>query len=122
MLTGNKPIFQQLADHITAEILKGTYPEESQIPSINEFAEFFRINPATANKGINILVSQGVIYKKRGIGMFVATGARSILRNEGRQEFINAFISPLVAEATALGVSKDDVLAAVNAAFEAKKG
>ncbi|GAA1046145.1 GntR family transcriptional regulator [Rothia amarae] len=122
MLTGDKPIFQQLADHITAEILKGTYPEESQIPSINEFAEFFRINPATANKGINILVNQGVIYKKRGIGMFVATGARAILLDEGRQEFIRAFISPLVNEASTLGLSKDDVLAAVTDAFEAKKG
>lgn len=122
MLTGDKPIFQLLADHITAEILKGTYPEESQIPSINEFAEFFRINPATANKGINILVNQGVIYKKRGIGMFVATGARAILLDEGRQEFIRAFISPLVNEASTLGLSKDDVLAAITDAFEAKKG
>lgn len=118
MLTGDKPIFQQLADHITAEILKGTYPEEAQIPSINEYAEFFRINPATANKGINILVNQGVIYKKRGIGMFVATGARTILLSEGRQEFISTYISPLVSEASALGMTKDDVLAAISDAFE----
>lgn len=121
MLTGDKPIFQQLADHITAEILKGTYPEDSQIPSINEFAEFFRINPATANKGINILVNQGVIYKKRGIGMFVATGARTILLQEGRQEFIRTFIVPLITEASTLGMSKDDVLAAVTAAFETER-
>lgn len=121
MLTGDKPIFQQLADHITVEILKGTYAEESQIPSINEFAEFFRINPATANKGINLLVNQGVIYKKRGIGMFVATGARTILNHEGRQEFIRVFIDPLVSEAHALGMSKDDVLTALSVAFEQKE-
>lgn len=118
MLTNDKPIFQQLADHITAEILNRTYPEESQIPSINEFAEFFRINPATANKGINILVTQGVIYKKRGIGMFVATGARDLLLHAGREEFIVSFISPLITEALALGMSKEDVLATINREFD----
>lgn len=117
MLTGDKPIFQQLADHITTEILNGTYPEESQIPSINEFAEFFRINPATANKGINILVNQGVIYKKRGIGMFVATGAHDILLAAGKEDFISAYIAPLVAEAQSLGLTQDDVLAAITREF-----
>lgn len=117
MLTGDKPIFQQLADHITTEILNGTYPEESQIPSINEFAEFFRINPATANKGINILVNQGVIYKKRGIGMFVATGAHDILLAAGKEDFISAYIAPLVAEAQSLGFTQDDVLAAITREF-----
>ena len=104
MLTGDKPIFQQLADHMTAEILKGTYPEESQIPSINEFAEFFRINPATANKGINILVNQDVIYKKRGIGMFVASGARNILLRAGQEDFINSYIAPPGHQSKVLGL------------------
>ena len=55
------------------------YPEETQVPSTNEFAAFHRINPATAGKGVNLLVDEGILYKKRGIGMFVADGARERL-------------------------------------------
>lgn len=115
MLTGNKPIFQQIADHISGEILAGTYPEESQVPSTNEFAAFYRINPATAGKGVNLLVDQGVLYKKRGIGMFVAQGAEDILRSARRKEFIAGYIIPLVEEARVLGLSSDEVLAALRA-------
>lgn len=115
MLTGDKPIFQQIADHISGEILAGTYPEESQVPSTNEFAAFYRINPATAGKGVNLLVDQGVLYKKRGIGMFVAQGAQDILRSARRKEFIAGYITPLVEEARVLGLSSDEVLAALQA-------
>lgn len=117
MLAGDKPIFQQIADHISSEILAGTYAEEAQVPSINEFAAFYRINPATANKGINILVNQGILYKKRGIGMFVAAGAREILLDAGRKEFVAQYISPLVAEAKALGMTEADIHAAITASF-----
>ncbi|MFW0112052.1 GntR family transcriptional regulator [Rothia sp. P5766] len=115
MLTGDKPIFQQIADHISGQILAGTYPEESQVPSTNEFAAFYRINPATAGKGVNLLVDQGVLYKKRGIGMFVAQGAQDILRSARRKEFIAGYITPLVEEARVLGLSSDEVLAALQA-------
>lgn len=115
MLTGDKPIFQQIADHISGEILAGTYPEESQVPSTNEFAAFYRINPATAGKGVNLLVDQGVLYKKRGIGMFVAQGAQDILRSARRKEFVAGYITPLVEEARVLGLSSDEVLAALRA-------
>lgn len=115
MLTGDKPIFQQIADHISGEILAGTYPEESQVPSTNEFAAFYRINPATAGKGVNLLVDQGVLYKKRGIGMFVAQGAQDILRSARRKEFVAGYITPLVEEARVLGLSSDEVLAALQA-------
>lgn len=117
MLAGDKPIFQQIADHISGEILAGTYAEEAQVPSINEFAAFYRINPATANKGINILVNQGILYKKRGIGMFVAAGARDILQNERRQHFIEGFVTPLIKESHTLGLTQDNVIAAVVSAF-----
>ncbi|MFW0182061.1 GntR family transcriptional regulator [Rothia sp. CCM 9417] len=115
MLTGDKPIFQQIADHISGQILAGTYPEESQVPSTNEFAAFYRINPATAGKGVNLLVDQGVLYKKRGIGMFVAQGSQDILRSARRKEFIAGYITPLVEEARVLGLSSDEVLAALQA-------
>ncbi|WP_326504043.1 GntR family transcriptional regulator [Rothia nasimurium] len=119
MLTGDKPIFQQIADHISGEILAGTYAEESQVPSTNEFALFYRINPATAGKGVNLLVDQGVLYKKRGIGMFVATGAQDILRTNRRRDFIAGYITPLIDEARTLGMSQDEVLSALRAGFKA---
>ena len=74
---GEKPIFQQIAEGLEDGILLGAFPEEGQIPSITEFSVLYKINPATALKGINLLVEEGVVYKKRGVGMFVAQGARS---------------------------------------------
>ena len=79
MIDDSRPIFVQIAEQIENDILEGTLPEESQVPSTNDFAAFYRINPATAGKGVNRLVDEGLLYKKRGIGMFVATGARAHL-------------------------------------------
>ena len=70
----SRPIFQQIAEQIENDIISGVLPEETQVPSTNEFAAFHRINPATAGKGVNLLVDAGILYKKRGIGMFVADG------------------------------------------------
>ena len=79
-LTEDRPIFQQIAEQLEEAILSGAYPEESQVPSITEYSVQYRINPATALKGINLLVDAGLLYKKRGVGMFVASGAREKLR------------------------------------------
>ena len=76
----DRPIFQQIAEGLEDGILSGAFPEESQIPSITEFSVLYKINPATALKGINLLVEEGVVYKKRGVGMFVQTGAVETLR------------------------------------------
>ena len=118
MLTGDKPIFQQIADQISSEILAGTYAEEDQVPSTNEFALFYRINPATAGKGVNLLVDQGILYKKRGIGMFVAPGAQKMLRTARRRAFIDGYINPLIQEAKTLGLKPDDVVAALQEGFQ----
>src|ERR1700710_2074877 len=75
----SRPIFLQIAEAIENDILAGNLAEEAQVPSTNEFAAFYRINPATAGKGVNLLVDEGILYKKRGIGMFVATGAKERL-------------------------------------------
>ncbi len=102
MFTGESPIFQQLAAKIAGDIVAGTYPEETAVPSASDFAVFYTINPATASKGVNVLVERGVLYKKRGIGMFVATGARELLRDRRREEFRTHYIQPLLREATVL--------------------
>lgn len=100
-----RPIFVQIAEHLSNEIINGTMPEESRVPSINELAAFHRINPATALKGINLLVDAGVLYKQRGIGMFVATGAHAKVLAQRREEFREQYVRPLLAEATRLGIN-----------------
>lgn len=109
MLSGDGPIFQQLADRIADEIMAGTFAEESSVPSTNEYAVFFQISPITAAKAVNVLVEQGVLYKKRGIGMFVASGARDMLLARRRTEFADRFVAPLVREARLLGIAKHEV-------------
>src|SRR6185437_5019630 len=101
----SRPIFQQIAEQIENDIISGALPEETQVPSTNEFAAFHRINPATAGKGVNLLVDAGILYKKRGIGMFVAEGARARLVATRRDQFREQFVTPLLAEATKLGIT-----------------
>ncbi|WP_346769352.1 GntR family transcriptional regulator [Planctomonas sp. JC2975] len=105
MIDEGKPIFQQIAEQIENDIISGALPEESQVPSTNEFASFHRINPATAGKGVGLLVDTGVLYKKRGIGMFVAAGARERLLAARRESFRTDYIAPLLAEAKNLGIT-----------------
>jgi DNA-binding transcriptional regulator YhcF (GntR family) len=100
-----RPIFVQIAELIENDIVSGALIEESQVPSTNEFAAFHRINPATAGKGVNLLVDKGVLYKKRGIGMFVAEGARDRLIADRRNQFKTEYVQPLVAEAHKLGIT-----------------
>jgi len=106
-----KAIFLQIAESIEDSIIDGTLPEEERAPSTNELAAFYRINPATAAKGVAMLVDKGVIYKRRGIGMFVADGARTSLQHERRAQFAERFIDPLLTEARTLGLDADDLAA-----------
>jgi DNA-binding transcriptional regulator YhcF (GntR family) len=105
----SRPLFQQLADQIADEIIDGTLPEEGQVPSTTEFAAFHRINPATALKGVNLLVDAGILYKKRGIGMFVAAGARATLLARHQENFTAEYLRPLLAEAAKLGITADQL-------------
>ena len=101
----SRPIFMQIAEQVENDIIAGSLAEEAQVPSINEFATFYRINPATALKGIGLLVDAEVLYKKRGIGMFVSSGARERLLNQRRDQFAADYVRPLVAEASKLGIT-----------------
>ena len=105
----DRPIFVQIAELIENSIIDGTLAEESQVPSTNELAAFHRINPATAAKGINRLVDDGILYKRRGIGMFVATGARETLRERRRLDFSAQYVRPLIAEARKLGIGTEEL-------------
>ena len=105
----DRPIFLQIAEQIENDIIAGTLPEETQVPSTNEFATFHRINPATAGRGVNLLVDAGILYKRRGIGMFVADGARARVIAGRRDRFTNEYVRPLVAEAAKLGISATEL-------------
>lgn len=109
MFAGEGPIFQQLAAKIADDIVAETYAEETAVPSATDFALFFQMNPATASKGVNLLVELGVLYKKRGIGMFVATGARDILRAQRRREFRTQYLQPLLREAGVLAITASEL-------------
>lgn len=109
MIEEGKPLFLQIAEQIEDSIVDGSLAEEAQAPSTNELASFYRINPATAAKGVAMLTDKGVLYKRRGIGMFVAEGARDMLRGERRSAFADRYIDPLLAEARTLGLDADDL-------------
>jgi len=109
----SRPIFLQIAEQLEDDIVAGRLPEETQVPSTNELAAFLRINPATAAKGVNLLVDQGVLYKKRGIGMFVAEGARARLVAQRRDRFREQYIAPLMTEAERLGITPDQLAAMI---------
>lgn len=110
-----RALFLQIAEQIEDSIVDGSLPEEAQAPSTNELAAFYRINPATAAKGVNMLVETGTLYKRRGIGMFVAAGAREALLARRRSAFAESYIRPLLAEAARLGLTTEDVAALIHA-------
>ncbi|HOC09572.1 MAG: GntR family transcriptional regulator [Clostridiales bacterium] len=105
-----KPIYLQLAEAIEDNILKGIFQEETQIISTTEISVKYKINPATAGKGVNVLVDEGILYKKRGVGMFVSTGARERILKKRRKNFLQDFILPLMDEAFKLGISKEEII------------
>lgn len=109
MLDDASPLFTQIAEQLAGQIADGSLAEGARVPSTNEFSSFYRINPATAAKGINLLVDEGLLEKRRGVGMFVAAGARSTLLAKRRQQFADQYVVPLVAEARRLGMDVDTV-------------
>jgi DNA-binding transcriptional regulator YhcF (GntR family) len=87
ILTQEKSIYLQIAEMIETDILRDILLEEERVPSTNELAKLYAINPATAAKGVNILVDEGVLYKKRGIRMFVSAGAKEAILSRRKNEF-----------------------------------
>jgi len=106
----HKPIFQSIAEWLKDAILANIYKEEEQVPSITEISMQYNINPATALKGVNQLVDSGLIYKKRGLGMFVSTGARDKLLGQRQEQFYTDYIEPLISEAKNLQIGADSLI------------
>ncbi|OHV34128.1 MULTISPECIES: GntR family transcriptional regulator [Pseudofrankia] len=122
MLDDSSPIFAQIAERLADEIADGTLPEGGRAPSSNELAAFYRINPATAAKGLNVLTEDGLLEKRRGVGMFVAAGARERLVERRRQAFAQRYVAPMVDEANRLGIDAEALLALVRQVSEGPPG
>lgn len=105
-----QPIYIQLAEAIEDDVLKGIMEEDTQIPSTTEISVALKINPATARKGVNLLVDEGILYKKRGVGMFVAVGARTKVMRKRKAKFYQSFVVALLDEAEKLSISHQEVI------------
>ncbi|MEN1760313.1 GntR family transcriptional regulator [Anoxynatronum sibiricum] len=119
-LEGTEPIYLQIADWLENEILSGHVRPEEKIYSQYKLSEIFGINPATALKGLNLLVEKGIVYKKRGLGMFVAADALKIVKDERRGQLMKEQIRTLVEEAKRLEISREELIRAIE--NEMRKG
>lgn len=113
-----KPIFIQIAEQLEDSIFTGIFPEETKIPSTNEISALLNINPHTVLKGMNLLVDDGVIYKKRGLGMFVKEGAVEKIRRKRQGQFYDQFIAALIQEAGKLHMTKEEIISLIERGYE----
>ncbi|MEG2770154.1 MAG: GntR family transcriptional regulator [Oscillospiraceae bacterium] len=121
ILNSDTSIFLQIRNVITDGILRDIFCEETRVPSTNELAEMYKINPATAAKGINLLVDEGILYKKRGVGMFVATGAKTQIITKRKEQFFDSFVKNMVNEAKNLNIARDELVEMIDKANENKE-
>ena len=107
---GEIPIYMQLAQSIEDDIVNGVFPQEQQIPSTTEISLHYKINPATVGKGFNLLVEEGILYKRRGVGMFVTKGAKEQLLRKRKNLFFDRYIKTMLEEAHRLCISKEELM------------
>jgi GntR family transcriptional regulator len=114
------PLFAQVAERLAADVADGGLAEGERVPSTNELAAYYRINPATAAKGINVLADAGLLEKRRGIGMFVAAGARQRLLAQRREDFVERYVAPLLTEAIRLGIGNGELIGLIEETSRAR--
>jgi len=100
----NSPLFLQIKERIEDQIINGALSEDEQIPSTTQIVQFYKINHITVSKGVNLLVDEGIVYKKRGVGMFINKGAKKMLIEKRRQNFLTQYMKPMLIEAKKLGI------------------
>lgn len=118
ILNQEKSIYIQISEMIENDILRDVLLEDERVPSTNELAKLYAINPATAAKGINILVDAGILYKKRGIGMFVSAGAKEAILSRRKNEFYDNYVKKLLEEAASIGLGKEEVIQLIQSGNE----
>lgn len=115
------PIYIQVAELIQNMILEGSIGEEEQIPSTTQLSQYHQLNPATVRKGFNILTDSDLIYKKRGLGMFVKEGATEMIREKRKQSFLKEFITPMLVEGKKIGMEANDIIKLIELSKEEHK-
>jgi Predicted transcriptional regulators len=114
----DKPIFIQIAEQLEDSIFTGTFPEETKIPSTNEISVLLNINPHTVLKGMNLLVDEEVIYKRRGLGMYVREGAVERIRRKRQGQFFSQYVASMIREAVKLEMSKEELMRLIERGYE----
>jgi GntR family transcriptional regulator len=117
-LDNNRPIYLQIKENIEEDILNGRLAPEEQIPSNSQLVNYYNINPVTVLKGINLLVDEGIIYKKRGLGMYVSPDAKDKLKKRFSETFYQEQIEPLTALAKPLGISIQELHEMIDRAWK----
>lgn len=112
-----KPIFMQIAEQLEDSIFIGAFLEEEKIPSTNEIAMLFNINPHTVLKGMNLLVAENMLYKKRGLGMYVREGAVEQIKRKRQNQFYSQYVETLLQEAKKLEMSKEQLIKMIEGGF-----
>lgn len=107
---GTKPIYIQIAEWLETEILSGHIQADEKVYSQYQLADMFNINPATAAKGLKLLAEQNILYKKRGLGMFVSSQAYDIIRQRRKNETLLDLATSLLTEATRLGLNEQELI------------
>lgn len=120
-LDSHQPIYLQIKEGIEEDIISGKLDADEQIPSINQIVNFYSINPVTVLKGINLLVDEGTIYKKRGIGMYVSPGASERLKKIYSKTFFEEYIEPLTRKAKPLGYSLPEIYEMIEKSWKGDK-
>ncbi|SFF04642.1 GntR family transcriptional regulator [Alteribacillus iranensis] len=105
-----KPIFQQIKEKVEDQIVNDQLKEHDQIPSTTQMVQFYKVNHLTIAKGMNLLVDEGIIYKKRGVGMFVEEGAKEKLMHQRKEAFADNYVIPMIQEADKLGLTERDII------------
>lgn len=117
-----KPLYLQIGEWLENEILNGNLKEDERIYSQYQLAEMFNINPATAAKGLNLLAEENIVYKKRGLGMFVVVNARKSILTKHRKLKLGPMIQELIGEAKRLAVSEDELIQLIQRAAKESEG
>lgn len=107
------PIYIQIAESIEDGVLSGAFAEETQIPSTTDISLAYKINPATVLKGMNLLTDEGILYKKRGVGMFVSRGAAKTIEKKRKRGFYERYVASLLEEARKLGIEKEELISMI---------
>ncbi|WP_188624680.1 GntR family transcriptional regulator [Caldalkalibacillus thermarum] len=119
---GTKPIYVQIAEWLETEILSGNIAADEKIYSQYQLAEMFNINPATAAKGLKLLAEQNILYKKRGLGMFVSSQAKELILHRRKNETLIHLVEELITEAQRVGLSVTELLSLVQSSYQQRKG